>query len=109
NNIFNTGLLELSVLTKIICYSPLIHKKNVKELKFKHDQGEFNYDYYVTSQAIDYISNYKNKDTKLMIIHLTDTDKYGHYYGFGSQKYLKQIKIMDNQIGNILNAVKQAK
>ncbi|CAG8719752.1 27458_t:CDS:2, partial [Racocetra persica] len=43
-------------------------------------------------------------DTKLLFVHLTDVDEYGHQHEFGSTDYLNQVKVMDLQIGEILES-----
>ncbi|CAG8786395.1 15780_t:CDS:2, partial [Racocetra persica] len=66
------------------------------------------YDHATVSQVKKYILNPKNKDTKLLFVHLTDVDKHRHQHEFGSVAYLNQVKVMDSQIGEIFNSVKQA-
>lgn len=108
NERFNIGLMEPSALEKIDRYSPLTHEDEqlVKKLKKDHNEGNSDYDSYVTSKAISCIQNYSKKDAALlMIIHLTDADEHGHHHEFGSTKYLEQIKKMDSQIEDILKAI----
>ncbi|CAG8628017.1 3518_t:CDS:2 [Cetraspora pellucida] len=102
----NTGIIELSV--KADLYAPLTHENFFLRwwLRFKHNcLKDSVYDNIVVSRLVEYIHNPENKDVNLLFIHLTDVDEHGHGYGFGSQPYLDQIKIMDSQIATILKAI----
>ncbi|RHZ84167.1 hypothetical protein Glove_85g133 [Diversispora epigaea] len=50
------------------------------------------YDFSVVSRLVDYIHNPTNQND-------------GHDYGYGSQPYLEQIKIMDSHVGTILREI----
>lgn len=105
----NTGIIELSVDADL--YTPLTHENIFWQwwLLFKHNWLKDSiYDYTVVSRVVEYIRNSKNSDLKLLFIHLTDVDEYGHDHGFGSQAYLNQIKIMDSHIETILDTINEA-
>lgn len=105
----NIGIIENSVKGNF--YSPVTHESWWLRwwLKFRHWIGYPAYDEYVVSKVVGYISNPDSKDLKLLFIHLTDVDEYGHAHGFGSLNYFNQIKAKtDAQIAKILAAIDQA-
>ncbi|RIB16591.1 alkaline-phosphatase-like protein [Gigaspora rosea] len=105
----NTGIIELSI--KADLYAPLTHENRFWRwwLRFKHHCLKNSiYDNFVVSRLVEYIRNPENNNVELLFIHLTDVDEHGHGYGFGSQPYLNQIKIMDSQIATILKAIDEA-
>ncbi|CAG8532754.1 8239_t:CDS:2 [Diversispora eburnea] len=101
----NTGIIELSV--KVDLYAPLTHENFFFKwwLRFKHKIKNSIFDYSVVSRLVDYIHDPKNRDVKLIFVHLTDVDEYGHGHNYGSQTYLEQIKVLDSHIGKILEAI----
>lgn len=105
-NPINTGIIEQDV--KVEFYAPLTHENIIFQtwLRFRHWCKRSDYDSSVVSRVIDYIANSDDQSMRLLLIHLTDVDEYGHHYGYGSELYLNQIKILDTQIAAILKAVK---
>ena len=54
------------------------------------------------------VSYWKSERPELLVVHLDDVDHAGHEHTWGSAKYLDAIAEADAQIGDMVNAVKEA-
>lgn len=104
----NSAIIEQSV--KGDFYSPLTDENIFVRwwLKFQHYIGNSCYDAVLLEKLVKYIRNFdtRHKNEKLLLfVHLTDVDEYGHVYGFGSEKYGEQIKVMESYVRRIITAI----
>jgi len=89
----NTGIIERSIpgafyspKSEPLCSRTLLHVKH-------HILKSPSYDAYVLQRVLSFLSSPDSKDIELLLVHFVDVDEQGHNYGFGSEKYLKQLRI----------------
>ena len=94
----NTGIIERSIPG--VFYSPKSESLCTRiRLHLKHHTLKSpSYDTYVLQRVLSFLSSPDSKDIELLLVHFVDVDEQGHNYGFGSEKYLKQLRILDGHV-----------
>jgi len=109
NSLIETPIAHSS---EFYLYSPMTHENIFWRWWLRSIRHHFLkssiYDHTLVPKLINYITDPKNNDVKLLFVHLTDTDEWGHDYDFGSQQHLKQIEIADSHLAKIIQAVEKA-
>ncbi|CAG8559693.1 5336_t:CDS:1 [Paraglomus occultum] len=105
----NTGIIERSIPGAF--YSPKSESLCARiRLYVKHYILKSpSYDTYVLQRVLSFLSSPDSKDIELLLVHFVDVDEQGHLYGFGSEKYLKQLRILDGQVRTLFDELEKDK
>lgn len=100
----NIGIIENTV--NAFKYSPQINENIFVRLwlyLIHHLCKSPKYDEILVSRLEKYVN--EQRDLNLLFIHLTNVDEMGHLFGYNSQEYENQIKILDEHIKKIISII----